>query len=101
MSATGAYRRRATARDFLFFQNPHLWVWHPFLPLTRRAEGSDERQCGILYDARGSSGTYGHACTVFLSNLFFLPDTEAELFALPRCVYDSFDELADDGWQVD
>jgi hypothetical protein len=27
--------------------------------------------------------------------------TEEELFALPRCVYDTVDELAGDGWAVD
>jgi hypothetical protein len=101
MPTTGAYVRRATARDLHFFQNPHLWPHRPFLPLTRRETDNGLPQLGVLYDARGASGTYGHACTVFLTNLLSLPPTEAEFFALPKCVYDTFDELADDGWVVD
>ena len=31
---------------------------------------------------------------MFLVNLFTLPATEAQLFARPRIVYDSFDDLA-------
>ncbi len=54
-----------------------------------------EDQLGLLYDAKGASGTYGHNCTVYLVNLFELPPTEAEFLLLPRCVYDTFAELAD------
>jgi hypothetical protein len=101
MPTTRPYVRQATARDLLFFQKPHLWPHHPFLPLTRRATDKSPPQLGVLYDARGVSGTYGHACTVFVTNIFSLPPTEAQFLALPRCVYDSFDELADDGWVID
>jgi hypothetical protein len=38
---------------------------------------------------------------VFLTNLFMLPPTEAELFALPRCVYDTAEEMAQAGWITD
>jgi hypothetical protein len=58
-------------------------------------------ELGILYDARGASGRTGYACTVFRTNLFTLPRNEADLLALPRHVYDTLDELADDGWLVD
>jgi hypothetical protein len=95
------YRRRATDRDFRFFADPSLWPHYPFLPLSRHAIGSDQTELGVLYDAHGVSGTTGHRCTVFLRNLFMLSDTEAALLASPRCVYDTFDELADDGWGVD
>ena len=93
--------RRATGRDMHFFQNPQLWPCRPFLPLTRQSVKNGLPELGVLYDARGTSGTYGHACTVFLTNLLMLPPTEAEFLSLPKCVYDTFDELADDGWVVD
>ena len=95
------YRRRATGRDLRFFADPSLWPQYPFLPLTHQATGSTERELGVLYDAYGVSGTCGYRCTVLLVNLFDLPPTEAQLLAGPRCVYDRFDELADDGWAVD
>lgn len=97
---TVRFVRRATARDFRFFRNPQLWTHYPFLPLTRRA-ADGLQQLGLLYDARGVSSTYGYSCTVFLANLFFLPISEQAFLALPRCAYDTFDELADDGWCVD
>jgi hypothetical protein len=101
MTDASRYRRRATARDFLFFKTPTLWPFRPFLPVTRRADGGAEDECGLLYDAVGVSGTYGYACTVFLGNFFELPDTDAEFLALPRLSYDTLDELADAGWGVD
>ena len=51
--------------------------------------------------AVGASGRYGYSATVFLTNLFLLPHTEAEFFVLPKIVYDTLDELVDDGWVVD
>ncbi len=92
-------RRRATERDFLFFQNPSLWRMHPFLPLTRR-DLSGRAELGVLFDAR-SFGLHGYDCTVVLANLFLLPSSVDGLMALPRIVYDTFDLLADDGWSVD
>ena len=101
MATSPAAGRRATARDLHYFAHPRLWPLYPFLPLTRRVGDSGDRQCGLMYDARGVSGRYGYGSTVFLVNLFCLPRTEAELLGRPRCVYDSFEELADAGWAVD
>jgi hypothetical protein len=101
MPPTGLYQRRAGARDFVFFQNPHLWPHRPFLPLLRWRQGSSEPECGLLYDTRGLPHLCGLACTVFLQILFALPPTEAQFLAGPRVVYDTFDEVADDGWVVD
>ena len=92
--------RRAEARDLHHFQHPELWHFRPFLPLIRQEPSTARLQLGILYDARGA-GRSGYVCTVFLTNLYDLPPTEADLFELPRVVYDSFDELADAGWVVD
>jgi hypothetical protein len=101
MHSSGRYRRQASARDLLYFATPRLWHHYPFLPVIRRTAGSREIEYGVLYDARSVSGTYGYGCTVFSTNLFTLPSTEAGLFARPRHVYDSFEELASDGWVVD
>src|SRR4051812_47335515 len=101
MTETREYRRRATARDLLFFRTPALWPLRPFLPVVRRPADQPEPELGVMYDARGVARLYGFSSAVFLGNLFHLPATEAELLALLRCVYDSAEELAADGWTVD
>jgi hypothetical protein len=55
----------------------------------------------VLYDASGASGRFEYSATVFLANLFLLPPTEAELLVLPRCVYDTAEEMAQAGWTID
>jgi hypothetical protein len=99
MSPQTSKARRAGPRDFLYFHSPSLWKVFPFLPVVRRID--DRVECGILYDAEGVSGLFGFRCAVFLTNLFALPRTESALLTGPRRVYDTFDELADDGWYVD
>jgi hypothetical protein len=99
--STTTGRRRAGPRDLAFLGSPDLWPLWPFLPLTRPTPGSDEKQLGVLYDARGCSGRFGYSSTVFLTNLYALPGREADLLTLAHLTYDSFDELADDGWIVD
>jgi hypothetical protein len=101
MPDTKQYRRRATARDLRYFGDPSLWPHYPCLPLIRQATDSTERELGVLYDAYGVSGKCGFRCTVFFVNVYALPATEAELFAGPRQVFDTFDELAAAGWAVD
>jgi hypothetical protein len=100
MTATEVPTRRP--RDLLFFTTPALWPRWPFLPLVRRrASQPDDPELGVLYDAAGSSGTYGYSSTVFLANVFCLPAAEARLLALPRYVYDTPEEMAEAGWTVD
>ena len=101
MKTSGSYQRRATSRDLLFFATPRLWPQHPFLPIVRRPVEGDDCECGVLYDAVSASGLYGLSATVFLTNIFTLPPTEAEFLALPQCVYDTVEEMAADGWTVD
>jgi hypothetical protein len=52
-------------RNLYFMRNPSLWREWPFLPVMRRRPGAEE-ECGVLYDARGKSGTLGYSATVFL-----------------------------------
>ena len=101
MKTTRRWVRRATARDMHFFLNPNLWRCYPFLPVTRQAIDDPDKQLGVLFDARGLAGIYGYSSTVFLTNLFSMPRTTPRFLALPKYVYDSFDELASDGWIVD
>jgi len=82
-------------------RNPQLWSKWPLLPVIRRSPEGGEQQLGVLYDARTVSATYGFSATVFLVNVFLLPDTEAQLFASPKRVYDTVEELPADGWTVD
>ena len=98
---TNTTHRLAKARDMTMFASPSLWPVYPFLPLTRRLPESKETECGLLYDARGVSGLYGYAATVFRVNLMDIPATEAAFLGQPRYTYDTFEELADAGWVVD
>ena len=95
-----AQARHARLRNLVWFRSPRLWKTWPFLAVVRSLPDGG-RQCGVLFDAKNVSGTYGFSATVFLANLFQLPRTPAELFALPRIVYDTWEELAGDGWTVD
>lgn len=101
MQVVKSNQTRAGPQDLRFFGNPHLWPQHPFLPVIRRKETHGEPQCGLLYDAKGVLGKCGYSATVFLVNLFDLPSNQAELLAKPKCVYDTPEELAADGWVVD
>ena len=101
MSIARYFPRRATMRDLIFLSTPSLWSLHPFLPVIRRGAAGDSQQLGVVYDAVGASGLYGYSATVFLVNFFFIPKTESELLAGPKIIYDTLDELVDDGWVVD
>src|ERR1700722_18442754 len=90
--------RPARQRCFHFFQNPSLWPTHPFLPVVRRTTGNEE--LGILFDAR-SVDLHGYDCTVFVTNLFEVPPTVSDLLALPRQVYNTWDEVLAAGWNID
>ena len=66
MPTAALYQRFATARDLRFFCDPSLWPQHPFLPVVRRPVGQEDPECGVLYDARATSGRCGYSATVFL-----------------------------------
>ena len=54
-----------------------------------------------MYDCWSVGRRPGFSATVFIANVFLLPKTEAEFLTLPKCVYDTPDELLADGWRVD
>jgi hypothetical protein len=87
------------ARHLLFVTTPALWPAWPFLPVVRRTRGTEEM--GVLFDARGVCDRAGYSATVFLANLFDLPPTLDRLFALPKEVFDTGEELVRAGWRVD
>ena len=93
-------RLEGVARDQFFFRSPTRWQAWPYLPVVRRRP-DDETDLGVLYDFAHTSGRTGYGCTVFLSNIVFLPDTEEELLALPKEVFDTFEEVSAAGWAVD
>ena len=66
-----------------------------------RRNPNDEEDLGILYDFAHTSGRTGFGSTVFLTNIVFVPDTEEELLALPREVFDTFEEVRAAGWCID
>jgi hypothetical protein len=92
--------RPVTARDLLFVSTPRLWELWPFLPVVRRPPGAEE-ECGVLYDCWTVERRGGFRATVFLTNVFLLPKTEAEFLALPKEVFDTPEELVAAGWRVD
>src|SRR3989442_13260695 len=95
------YRRRATARDYLFFPPPRLWPLWPFLPVVRRPAGAAEPELGLMYDARGAAGRDGYSAAGVLTNYFLGPAAQADLPALPPRVYHTPHETAADGWTGD
>ena len=101
MSTMRALQRRATARDLHFFRHPELWPARPFLPVVRRFADEIDPDLGVMYDAVGHAELYGFSATVFQANVFNMPVATEELLQLPRCVYDTVEELAADGWTVD
>jgi hypothetical protein len=90
----------ANFRDLLFFTTPRLWPTWPYLPVVRRRPGKEE-ELGVLCDVRGRDGPCGYDATVFVGNLFLLPDTLEELLALPKEVFDTPEEVFAAGWRVD
>ena len=44
---------------------------------------------------------HGYSATVFLSNLFCLPDKEEEILALPHEAFDTPEEVFEAHWRVD
>jgi hypothetical protein len=92
--------RKATARDLYFFTHPEKWTTWPFLPVVRR-HADREMDYGVLFDAMHATGRTGFSSTVFLTNLFLMPETEAEFLALPKETFDSPEEMAAAGWVVD
>src|SRR5438045_1233248 len=99
MSLAVILARELRARSLAMILAPRGWVLWPFLPLRRPSSGGIE--LGVLYDARGVHQLYGYSATVFRTNVFELPDSEAEFLNLTRHVYDSVEELLDAGWRVD
>ena len=98
MSATAAGRESLT-RHLLVVATPALWPVWPFLPVVRRTAGREEH--GLLFDAMGTASKTGYIASVFACNLFLLPPTFEEFFALPKEVYDTAEELIAAGWRVD
>src|SRR5947209_14324734 len=88
-------------RHLRAFRNPALWRCWPFLPVVRRTPDGNGQQLGVLFDAVRVCGQYGYSATIFLENLFLLPHTHEQLFAVPKLVYDTAEEIADAGWTVD
>jgi hypothetical protein len=100
MTDTIAFLRRAGPHDLRMFANPQFWPQRPFLPVIRHPEGQHP-EFGLLYDARSSSGKSGYETTVFRAYMTDFLLGESVFLKLPRHIYVSFDELADDGWLVD
>jgi hypothetical protein len=55
----------------------------------------------VLYDAMHVGGQTGFSSTVFLTNIFLMPENEDAFLALPREVFDTADEMVAAGWRID
>jgi len=87
------------SRNLQFISNPSLWNLWPYLPLIR--DTTSVRELGVMVDLHGRVGITGFSATVFLTNLFTLPQQLDELLALPKEVFDTAEELIAAGWRVD
>ena len=87
-------------RNLLHLSTPSLWAFWPFLPLVRRMDGQEE-EFGVLCDLMGMSQTPGYSATVFLTNIFCLPENPNDILNLPRGVHDTPEEVYEAGWRVD
>src|SRR2546421_600356 len=93
-------KTRDRRRHLLFLAAPVLWPVWPYLPLVRRRPGNEEEQ-GVLCDLLGLFELPGYRATVWMTNLFLVPDTLKEFLALPREVFDTPEEVYAAGWRVD
>jgi hypothetical protein len=100
MSSPPAPELSLRQRNLHFLTQPRLWPAWPFLPLVRRLQGRDE-EYGVLLDALGACNLAGYSATVFLSNVFLLPNTLDAFLALPHETFDTPEEIFDAGWTVD
>src|SRR5262245_12623022 len=100
MSTTPEPDLQERARNLLFLAEPKRWSVWPFLPLVRH-DPEGEMTCGVLCDLLGLHGIAGYRATVFLANLFLLPETLDELLSLPRETFDTPDEVYEAGWRID
>jgi hypothetical protein len=100
MNTTTSLNRPGRVRNLHFFANPKLWPAYPFLPVVKRPVDKPE-EYGVLFDAMGIANLAGHSATVFMTNLFMMPEQLSEFLALPKEVFDTWEELADAGWCVD
>jgi hypothetical protein len=90
---------RGFQRTVMFLANPDLWPLWPFMPVIRRTSGEEE--LGVVYDARQAVDMTGYSATVFLTNMFTLPEEFTGFLELPKETYDCAEELAEAGWRVD
>jgi hypothetical protein len=97
---TDAKRTGIAERSVLFLTSPCLWPDWPFLPMVRRPRGR-EPELGVVVDLWRAVGLPGYSATVFKANRYELPKAVADLLALPKCVYDTAEEVVADGWCVD
>ncbi len=86
-------------RHLLFLSCPALWPAWPFLPLVRRAGGTEA--LGLLFDAAAAGLPPDRRYAVYAGNLFLLPATLAEFLALPCETYDSPEDAYAAHWRVD
>lgn len=86
--------------SLFFMRSPKLWGLWPFLPLVRRCRGEMPEQ-GILYDAARDSEHMRLTSTVFIGNVFMLPQTLKQFLELPKLEFASLEEIVDAGWRVD
>jgi hypothetical protein len=83
----------------LFLATTDVWPHWPFLLVVRRTSGEEE--LGVVYDGREAVDLTGYSASVFLTNLFTLPQEMMDFLKLPKEVFDCAKELAAAGWRVD
>jgi hypothetical protein len=90
---------RERRRHVAVMATPRLWPTWPVLCVVKGR--LPDVECGVMYDVMGTGGRPGYSATVYLTNVFTLPDTLDELLQLPKVITDTAEELYDAGWRVD
>lgn len=90
---------RTAQQTVLFVSQPVLWPWWPFLPVVRRINQRIED--GFVFDTLRCLGMTGYSATVFIGNIYTLPESLQGLLEQPKEVFDTAEELVAAGWRVD
>lgn len=80
--------------DLAMMKDPALWPVYPYLPVKKPSPDGGWPTLGVLIEDATEA-------TVFFTNMFELPLTEAQLIKVPKKEYASFEDMVADGWIVD
>lgn len=81
--------------------NQDQWYHELFLPFTRYA--NNKKEYGFLVgNSQINFEVLGHRKpTLYIGNMFDLKDLFSQLHQMKKMSYESFEDMLEDGWEVD